>query len=127
MGSENLQNRAPTHQNRAQKAPREGQDDQKNEKENRPNKNEGIAPHRTPILKENVANMAPSWPPKSRPNPLKNDANIDQNIDAFQDEALKRLWWILGEKKERQIRTNALLTYKITEIHFSGPQLAPFS
>ena len=67
MGAKNLENRAPTPQNRAQKAPREGQADQKTAKEHRPNKKEGIAPQRTHILKEKVANMAPSWPPKSSP------------------------------------------------------------
>ena len=54
--------------NRAQKAPREGQDDQKTKKIHRPNEKEGITPQRTPILNEKVGNMAPSWPPISNPN-----------------------------------------------------------
>ena len=40
------------------------------------------------ILTENVANMAPSWPPKSSKNREKIDAKIDQKIDAFRDRVL---------------------------------------
>ena len=49
---------AQTFQNRAQTGPRGVQDDQKTEKQHTPNKKEGGAPQRTPILEENVANMA---------------------------------------------------------------------
>ena len=54
---------ARTLPNRAQMAPRGGQDAQKTEKEDRPNKKEGGAPQGPPILSEKVANMAPSWAP----------------------------------------------------------------
>ena len=100
MGAKNLQNGAPTPLNRAQKAPREGQDNKKTEKEHRPNKKEGVTLQRTHILKEKVDNMAPSWLPKPTPNRSKIDANFDRNIDAFQDGVLKRFWWIRGGKME---------------------------
>ena len=38
---------------------------------------------------ENVANMAPSWPPKSSQHRLKIDAKIDQKFDASWDQILE--------------------------------------
>ena len=54
--------------NRAQMAPRGGQDGQKIEKEHRPNKKDGWRRIPRPFLKKNVANMVPSWRPKSSKN-----------------------------------------------------------
>ena len=62
---------AQTLQNRAQTGPRGVQDDQKTEKQHRPNKKKGGIPEPYPILEENAANMAPSWPPMSIKNLLK--------------------------------------------------------
>ena len=61
-----------TFPNRAQMAPRGGQDGQKTEKEYRPKKIEVSICRRRPFLKEKVANMAPSCHPKSSKNPLTN-------------------------------------------------------
>ena len=54
----------------------------KTEKEHRANKKEGGVPQRRSILSEKVANMAPSWPPKSKQNRRKIDAKIDRKSDA---------------------------------------------
>ena len=48
---------ARTLQNRAQRAPRGGQDAQKTEKEDRPNKKEGGVPQRPPFWRK----MWPTW------------------------------------------------------------------
>ena len=50
----------------------------------------GGLPQPPPILKENVANMAPSWLPHSIKNRLKIDAKIDQKFDASCDRFLKQ-------------------------------------
>ena len=64
--------------NRAQKAPRGSQDAPKTEKEDRPNINHPRLVPRRRILSEKVANMAPSWLPKSKQNRRKIDAKINQ-------------------------------------------------
>ena len=54
---------ARTLPNRAQRAPRGGQDGPKTEKEDRPNINRPRRIRGRRVLSEKVANMAPSWPP----------------------------------------------------------------
>ena len=44
--------------------------------------------------------MAPSWPPKSKPNRRKNDAKIDRKNDASWNRFLEGFWWIFGGKME---------------------------
>ena len=72
-----FQMEARTLPNRAQRAPRGSQDVQKTEKEDRPNKNHPRLIRARRVLSEKVANMAPSWLPKSKENRWKNDAKID--------------------------------------------------
>ena len=62
---------ARTLPNRAQRAPRGGQDAPKTEKEDRPNINHPRLVPRRRVLSEKVANMAPSWLPKSSQNRAK--------------------------------------------------------
>ena len=91
---------ARTLPNRAQRAPRGGQDAPKTEKKDRPNiKLPGVKSRRR-ILSEKVANMAPSWPPKSKENRRKIDAKIDRKIDASWDRFLEVFGWIFGRKME---------------------------
>ena len=59
---------ARTFPNRAQRAPRGGQDAPKTEKEDRPNINHPRLVRNRYVLSEKVANMAPSWLPKSKQN-----------------------------------------------------------
>ena len=73
---------AQTVQNRAQIEPRGVQDDQKIEKQHRPNKKRGGVAQRCTILEENVANMAPSWVPRCSQNAEKVDAENDQKFAA---------------------------------------------
>ena len=91
---------ARTLPNRAQRAPRGGQDAPKTEKEDRPNINypRRFRPRR--VLSEKVANMAPSWPPKSKQNRRKIDAKTDRKIDASWERVLEGFWWIFGRKTE---------------------------
>ena len=49
------------------------------------NKKQGGVSQRPPFGAEKVANMAPSWVPKSIKNQLKIDAKIDQKFDASWD------------------------------------------
>ena len=53
---------------------------------------------RRPFLKENVANIEPSWLPKWNRNQCKNDAKINPKNNAFQNRLLKRFWSIFGTK-----------------------------
>ena len=89
---------ARTVPNRAQRAPRGGQDAQKTEKKDRSNIKLPCVNSRRRILSEKVANMAPSWPPKSKQNRRKIDAKIDRKIDASWDRFLEGFWWIFGSK-----------------------------
>ena len=91
---------AQTLQNRAQIGPRGVQDDQKIEKEHRPNKEEASTPQRTLIFSENVANMASTWVPRRSQNGEKIDAKIDQKFDASWDRFLRGFGRILGAKME---------------------------
>ena len=100
MGPRNLQNGGPNLPNRAQIAPRGGHDAQKNEKEHTLNKKRGALGNGCPHFEEKVANMAPSWPPKSSQNRRKIDAKIDRKIDASWDRFLEGFWWIFGGKME---------------------------
>ena len=91
---------ARTLPNRAQRAPRGGQDAQKTEKKDRSNiKLHGVK-FRRRILSEKVANMAPSWPPQSKQNRRKNEAKIDRKNDASWNRFLEGFWWIFGGKME---------------------------
>ena len=47
-----------------------------------------------------MANMAPSWAPKSNPNRQKIDAKIDQKLDASWDRFVGGFCWILDRKME---------------------------
>ena len=81
---------ARTFPNRAQNAPRGGQDAQKAHQNNRPNKNHPRRIQRCRVLSEKVANMAPSWIPKSKQNRRKTDVKINQKtthvgIDFWKD------------------------------------------
>ena len=49
---------------------------------------------------ENVANMAPSWLPKSSPHRGKIGRKIDPKFDASWDRFVRGFWWILGGKME---------------------------
>ena len=89
-----------TFQNRAEIGPRGRQDDQKIEKQHRPNKKGGGAPQPCTTLGENVANMAATWVPRWSQNGEKIDANIDQKIDASWDRFLAGFGRILGAKME---------------------------
>ena len=91
---------ARTLPNRAQRAPRGGQDAPKTEKEDRPNINHPRLVPRRRVLSEKVANMVPSWPPKSKQNRRKNDAKIDRKNDASWNRFLEGFWWIFGRKME---------------------------
>ena len=64
------------------------------------NKKEGGTPQGRSIFAEKVANMAPSWLPKSIKNQLKIDAKIDQKFDASWDRFLVGFWRILEGKME---------------------------
>ena len=48
--------------------------------------------HRSPILAEKVANMAPTWAPRWSPNRTKIDTKINQKIDASWDRFLEGFW-----------------------------------
>ena len=72
--------------------PRGGQDGQKIENLNRPNKKVGEFLHGRPFLSQRVTNMAPSWLPKSIKNRSKIDAKIDQKFDASLDRFLGGFW-----------------------------------
>ena len=91
---------ARTLPNRAQRAPRRGQDAPKIEKEDRPNINHSRRIRGRRVLSEKVANMAPSWVPKSKENRRKNDAKIDRKNDASRNRFLEGFWWIFGGKME---------------------------
>ena len=91
---------ARTLPNQAQRAPRGGQDAQKTEKKDRPNINHPRLVRGTRVLSEKVANMAPSWPPKSKQNRRKIDAKIDRKNDASWNRFLEGFWWIFGSKME---------------------------
>ena len=91
---------ARTFPNRAQRAPRGGQDAPKTEKKDRPNiKLPGVKSRRR-ILSEKVANMAPSWLPKSKQNRRKIDAKFDRFFDASWNRFWDGFWWIFGTKTE---------------------------
>ena len=55
-------------------------------------------PTAAPILSEKVGNMGPSWLPKSSQHQQQIDAKSDKKIEAFQNQFLKRFWWIWGGK-----------------------------
>ena len=81
---------AQTVPNRAQIEPRGVQDEQKIEKQHRPNKKRGGVPQGRTILEKNVVNMAPTWVPRWGQNEEKNDAKIDRKFDASWDRFLDR-------------------------------------
>ena len=91
---------ARTLPNRAQRAPTRGQDAPKTEKEDRPNINHPRRIRGRRVLSEKVANMAPSWPPKSKQHRRKIDANIDRKRYASWDRFLEDFLWIFGGKME---------------------------
>ena len=91
---------ARTLPNRAQMAPRGSQDAQKNEKNDRSNLKLHSVKLGRRILSDKMANMAPSWPPKSKQNRRKIDAKTDRKIDASWDRFLEGFWWIFGGKME---------------------------
>ena len=91
---------ARTLPNRAQGAPRVGQGAQKNQKKDRSNIKLHSLKLPRRILSDKVANMAPSWLPKSKQNRRKNDAKIDRKNDASWNRFLEGFWWIFGGKME---------------------------
>ena len=91
---------ARTLPNRAQRAPRGGQDAQKTPKKDRSNIKLHSVKFPRRILSEKVANMAPSWPPKSKQHRRKIDANIDRKSYASWDRFLEDFLWIFGGKME---------------------------
>ena len=109
---------ARTFPNRAQRAPRGGQDAPKTEKEDRLTINHPRRIQPCRVLKEKVANMAPSWPPKSKENRRKIDAKIDRKIDASWDRFLEGFWWIFGGKMEACWHQNQSKIYPNFEKRF---------
>ena len=100
MDAKNLENGAPNFQNRAKMEPGGGQDAPKTEKEDRPNKKHPRRIRGCHVLNEKAANMAPSWPPKSKEHRRKIDAKIDRKNDASWNRFLEGFWWIFGGKME---------------------------
>ena len=89
---------ARTLPNRAQRAARRGQDAPKTEKEDRPNINHPRLVRSRRVFREKVANMVPSWLPKSSQNQRQNNAKINRKSDASWNRLLERIWWIFGGK-----------------------------
>ena len=64
------------------------------------NKKRGRLPQRCFVLAEKVANMAPSWAPKSIKNRSKIYAKIDRFFDASWDRFMDEFWLIFASKME---------------------------
>ena len=72
------------------------------------NKKTGGVAQGPPIFPDNVAQMAPTWPPKRSQNGSKIVAKIDQNFDGFRDRFLERFWWVFGAKMEASWHQNRI-------------------